>query len=102
MSNAEQFMQETDDLSWRINTARLLKEIASNESMWILAKPLTILGHKLHDLAELAVKINDPRLHLWCMDMALYEQGNPEETPLDEIRDLRAQLIKQIEEMDDA
>ena len=97
----DNILQSTHSLQWRIHMPNLLKEILNNPGTAMLEKPLTILGHRLYDLAELAVKIDDPRLHLMMMDFALYSVGDPEETPLEEIRETREALMERIADMED-
>lgn len=88
------------DLRWRIHMPNLLQEIMNNPGTGMLAKPLTILGHKLHDLAELAIEIDDPRLHLLMMDLTLYEIGDPHETSMEDIEEARCKLMDAIAEME--
>ncbi|MEM1077434.1 MAG: hypothetical protein AAGI09_02805 [Pseudomonadota bacterium] len=87
------------DLNWRIHTPNLLQEVLNNKGAAALKVPLTLLGQKLHELAALSLEINDPRLHLMMMDLTLYAQGDPEETPLDEVSETRQALLAQIAEV---
>ena len=68
------------ELEWRIHTPNLLKEIvdyALPRNSGMLKFPLNQFRRRLLQLAELAREIDDPRLHLWCYQMALYEEGDP-------------------------
>ena len=84
-------------LEWRFHLPNLMREILVNPGTSALRRPLNLLGRKLHELAELAVKIDDPRLHLMMMDLTLYDVADPEKTPLETIRETRAELTRQIE-----
>ena len=61
------------DLAWRINTPQLLKEICTNPGTSILGKPLSILGRKLHEVAERAAELNDPALNILMLELTLYD-----------------------------
>jgi hypothetical protein len=61
------------DLVWRINTPQLLKEVCNNPGTSVLGKPLTILGCKLHEVAERAAELNDPALNILMLELTLYD-----------------------------
>ena len=88
--------ERASDTSWRIHMPNLLEEALTNPGASALARPLNILGQKLCELAELAIEIDDPRLHLIMLDLALYSAGHPPETSLDEISKTRKELLRQI------
>lgn len=85
------------ELKWRCHTPNLLQEVLTNNSAWALKMPLTLFAAILHELAELAAEIDDPRLHLIMMRLALYEAGDPQKTPMDEIRSIEKKLNAEIE-----
>jgi len=87
------------NLSWKVHLPNLLEEILTNPTTGALAMPLTILGHTLHELAELAIEIDDPRLHLMMLDLTLYEAGDPNKTDPAEITRIRNLLIDQCEQL---
>lgn len=91
-------LTERTPLGWRVHTPNLLEEVLNNPGAAALKIPLQILGQKLNELGELAVEIDDPRLHLLMMDLTLYAQGDPDETPIDEIAETREALRQLIEE----
>jgi len=88
--------EQVDDVRWKVHTTNLLEEVLNNKGASILAIPLKVLGEKLAEIAELAIEIDDPRLHLLMMDLTLYSASDPAETPLDEIAEIRTALIEQI------
>jgi hypothetical protein len=61
--------------------------------------PFKILGHTLHELAELAIDIDDPRLHLMAFDLTLYETADPEKKENASARKVvRDELVRRCEE----
>ena len=90
---------QADGLAWRCHMPNLLNEILQNPGTSALHMPLRILGHTLHELAELAIDINDPRLHLMAFDLTLYETADPQQNPDEEDRrSTRAELVRRCEE----
>tara|TARA_R110000851_G_scaffold32845_5_gene87866 strand:- start:1880 stop:2329 length:450 start_codon:yes stop_codon:yes gene_type:complete len=89
-----------NELKWRCHTPNLFREILVNPGTSALTMPLRLLGHRLHDLAELAIEIDDPRLHLMMMDLTLYDDGDPEKTPPEEIHKTRAELQRKIKQLE--
>lgn len=86
-------------IAWRCHMPNLLNEILQNPGTSALHMPLRILGHTLHELAELAIDINDPRLHLMAYDLTLYEAADPEQTPdTAQRREFREELVRRCEE----
>lgn len=70
--------QEDDSLVWRVNTPQLMKEILEcNPGMAILRSPLNIFKQVLAEVAEHAIRINDPELNFLMCRLALYSQGDP-------------------------
>jgi len=90
---------ESDGLAWRIHFPNLLKEILVNDGCKALAVPLNIIGQTLHDLAELAIEIDDPRLHLMMFDMTLYDVADLDKTDREESARTRKRLVEQCEAM---
>lgn len=84
-------------IAWRIHVPNLLNEIFCNPGTGMLTKPIQILGNILHELAELAVEIDDPRLHLMMIDLALYEVGDLNITPSEEYNRVRSEIVRQCE-----
>lgn len=65
-------------LQWRVNTPAFLKEIGENNpTMAIMAKPLTIFGAILGEVATRASELNDPKLNALMARLALYEITDP-------------------------
>lgn len=70
--------QEDDSLVWRVNTPQLMKEILEcNPGMAILRSPINIFKQVLAEVAEHAIRINDPELNFLMCRLALYSQGDP-------------------------
>lgn len=69
----------TDDntMYWKIHTARLLEEVLQNPGTGILTKPLQILGKTLHEVAERASELNDPKLNALMLRLTLYDMADP-------------------------
>jgi hypothetical protein len=80
-------------LHWKVHMPNLLKEILTNPGTSALVKPLQIVAHTLHELAELAIEIDDPRLHLMMFDLTLYEISDPLQTDKDVIANAREYLV---------
>ena len=71
---------KTKIMHFKIHTPYFLKEIcdcALPKSNGMLRVPLNDFRIKLCELAELSKEINDPRLHLWCYNMTLYDEADP-------------------------
>jgi len=80
----------------------LLQEIADHalpRNMGVLFQPLNMFRNKLIELAELAVKIDDPRLLKWCCEVGLYDCVNPDSENYDP--EVFEKLQKQIDEMEE-
>lgn len=63
-------------LNFRVDTVRLLTEVADcglPRSAGVLKLPLNIFKNLLAQVAERAIKINDPELNILMLMLALYE-----------------------------
>lgn len=92
---------EKRGLTWKVQTAKLLKEIVDcgiPQTMGVMYAPMNIFRTKLIELAELAKEINDPRLSLWCCEMTLFEQANPDSKDYD--KNIFDKLQKEINKME--
>lgn len=61
---------------FKVHIPRLLEEIVNHgldRRSGVLVTPVNELRRKLIELSEIAIKINDPRLNLWCYEQAIYE-----------------------------
>jgi hypothetical protein len=83
------------ELVWRTHMPNLLHEIACNPTVAILKVPLNIVAQQMAKLADLAIEIDDPRLHLMMMDLTLYDNADPERTPPEQIAMTRSILEAQ-------
>lgn len=70
------------------NLPGLLKEVLNNPSTGILKIPVNITLDILAQLAQLAIEIDDPRLHIMMLRLGLYEVSASE----------RVKKIKQLKE----
>jgi hypothetical protein len=89
-------MTHYKDLPWKCHTPNLLQEVADNPTTSTLAKPLSIFGNLLWEVATRAQEINDPILnHLMCR-LTLYSQADPESPDYDkDAVDAAARLAQQ-------
>ncbi|MBM7408749.1 hypothetical protein [Methanococcus maripaludis] len=95
-------MANKKTLHFRMDIVALLQEIADYalpKNCGILFQPLNMFRNKLIELAELAVKINDPRLLKWCCEVGLYSCVNPESEDYDP--ECFEKLQKKIDEMNE-
>lgn len=68
-----------DPLHWTVHLPNLLREaVEGNPSGSALAIPMTITGHLLAELAQVALEIDDPRLHRMMLRLTLYDQADPQ------------------------
>lgn len=84
------------ELAWRTHLPNLLHEIACNPQVAILSVPLNIVAQQMAKLADLAIEIDDPRLHLLMMDLTLYENADPVRIPQEQINMTRSILEAQV------
>lgn len=70
----------------------LLDEVLSNPSASILAIPIQITKGILAELAQLAIEIDDDRLHIMMLRLGLYEVAAVERVK--EIKRLRKKILK--------
>lgn len=62
-----------NDMVWKVDLPRLLKEIAECSKSIPYPVTFTILARVLGILAERAIEINDPALNIIMMTLGLYE-----------------------------
>lgn len=55
------------------NLPGLLKEVCNNPTTGILRLPINITLNILAQLAQLAIEIDDPRLHIMMLRLGLYD-----------------------------
>lgn len=62
-----------NDMVWKVDLPRLLKEIAECSKATPYPVTFTILTRVLRILTERAIKIDDPALNIIMMNLGLYE-----------------------------
>lgn len=62
-----------NDMVWKVDMPRLLKEIAECSKSTPYPVTFTILASVLGILAERAIEINDPALNIIMLNLGLYE-----------------------------
>ena len=62
-----------NDMVWKVDLPRLLKEIAECSKSTPYPAVFTILARVLGILAERAIEINDPALNIIMFNLGLYE-----------------------------
>lgn len=81
---------KNEKLEWRVQTHTLLKEVLeANPSMWIMTKPLNIFRMLLVEVAERAAELNDPKLNILMLRLAMYEADPMNITKLIEAQQAR-------------
>ena len=77
MKKIKQISEKSDDsLKWKVDTTRLLKEIADNAigiNSGVLKIPLNIFQSLLGEVAERAIELNDKKLNKLMIRLALYD-----------------------------
>ncbi|MCP4986407.1 MAG: hypothetical protein GY928_10195 [Colwellia sp.] len=73
--------EDGKDLFWRIHLPNLLDEIMTNPTTDILHIPLSIFKFKLAELAELAIEIDNPKLHKIMLNLTLYDIADGNKHP---------------------
>lgn len=89
-----------EKMKFKIHLPNLLKEIvdcALPKRMGLLYQPINQLRIRLVELAELGQEIDDPRLHLWLYEMALYSQGDPQSKDYD--KNIHTELLQKVTEL---
>ena len=71
---------------------RLLEEVLNNQSCAILVIPINITRSLLAKLAELAIEIDDPRLHIMMLRLGLYDV--PASERVERIKELEKEINK--------
>lgn len=77
-------------LDFDIHLPNLLAEVLNNQSCWVLATPINITKGLLAELAQLAIEIDDTRLHIMMLRLGLYEVSASERVK--EIKRLKSSL----------
>ena len=65
-----------NDMVWKVDLPRLLKEISECSKSTPYPVTFTILAHVLNVLTERAIEINDPALNIIMLNLGLYEGAN--------------------------
>lgn len=81
------------------NLPGLLEEVLNNQTCAILKIPINITRSLLSELAQLAIEIDDPRLHLMMIRLGLYDFNDGGDRVRQ--RDEMDSLVKEYEERGD-
>lgn len=90
-------------LRFKIHLPDLLKEItdcALPQKMGVLRVPMNELRNRLIELSQIAIETQEPKLMLWCYDMTLFDEADPNNKNYNP--KLREQILKMIEENENA
>lgn len=61
-------------MQWKVQTVQLIKEaVENNPSAWCLRIPFMIFKNLLGQVAERAIRIDDPELNILMLRLGLYE-----------------------------
>lgn len=77
-------------LEFDVHLPNLLAEVLNNQSCWVLVTPINITKGLLAELAQLAIEIDDTRLHIMMLRLGLYEVSASERVK--KIKRLKASL----------
>lgn len=77
---------KTHLIGWKVHTPALLKEVLRNPGAGILAQPMRIFGDLLGQVAARAIELDDPKLNILMMRLALYDQADPEKHSFEDIQ----------------
>lgn len=83
---------------WKVHTVGLLREMVEcNNGMGIFKHPVNIFGGILHQVAERAIELNDPKLNALMCRLSLYSQSDPYSANYDpdSVHELIQQAYKQ-------
>ena len=75
-----------------VHLPNLLKEVLNNQTCSILVTPINITRRLLAKLAELAIEIDDPRLHIMMLRLGLYDV--PASKRVEKIKELEKEIKK--------
>ena len=70
----------------------LLAEVLNNQSCWVLKTPINITMGLLRELAQLAIEIDDARLHIMMLRLGLYDCSATER--VEKIKELEREVEK--------
>lgn len=73
-----------ENMTWRVHTPNLLKEVASNPNLLAAHIPLQILAHLLAQVGERAAQLNDRQLNALMMRLTIYSVADPESPDFDQ------------------
>lgn len=80
-------------LQFDAHLPNLLAEVLNNPTTWILKMPIEITREILAELAQLAIEIDDDRLHIMMLRLGLYDV--PASARVEEIKKLQQRIKEQ-------
>ena len=84
-------------MEFDVHLPNLLKEVLNNKGSSILRIPVNTTLMLLRDLAGLAIRIDNPELHIMMLRLGLYECSASERVKA--IKELKAQLPSEVDEV---
>lgn len=75
-----------------VHLPNLLTEVLNNQSCWVLKTPINITMGLLRELAQLAIEIDDARLHIMMLRLGLYDCSATER--VEKIKELEREVEK--------
>lgn len=84
-------------MEFDVHLPNLLKEVLNNQGSSILRIPVNTTLMLLRDLAGLAIRIDNPELHIMMLRLGLYECSASERVQA--IKELKARLPSEVDEV---
>lgn len=81
-------------LEFDAHLPNLLAEVLCNQTCSVLRTPINITRGILAELAELAIEIDDPRLHIMMLRLGLYEV--PARERVEKIKELKKEIKREV------
>jgi hypothetical protein len=79
-----------EKLKFDAHLPNLLAEVLNNKTCWVLRTPINITRGILAELAQLAIEIDDPRLHIMMLRLGLYDC--PASERVEKIEELKKEI----------
>lgn len=77
-------------MKFDVHLPNLLAEVLNNETCWVLKTPIEITRGVLSELAQLAIEIDNPKLHIMMLRLGLYDCSARERVEI--IKELKREI----------